>query len=358
MDDPTIIESLESAEFLDLINCDIEEGDNVDSIAKEKKFLDFKKAVQDARLKSAPCPSHFIITINMNSPESGVTEKRWRFVSIVMRSFFSSIIFCQELPRYFNDKVVAECGTSGYDYVKNGDESAVLWQKEDFHGETDGLETSDKWIRELRDSLGSDTSELLSRIAMVKLTSKVSGESVLAVSWHGPYKVKRQEKMGAFKSLTIFLDIKIIKEKKIPSYIIGGDFNLNPLAPDIELAEDVTVPVYELSDRQKAQQQKSGKYIPFKDTFVLYPGIKKLIVSHVRPFLIEDEGTAASDLSKDDQAKVKGEMAEATDTPARPTDMLDHDPIIGVIQFTSTTAARRNLSDDFERLATADAEQD
>ena len=211
MDDPTITIGFAFSEFIKRY---CEKGYDVDAILKEKEFLDFKKAVQDARLKSAPCPSHFIITINMNSPESGVTEKRWRFVSIVMRSFFSSIIFCQELPRYFNDKVVAECGTSGYDYVKNGDESAVLWQKEDFHGETDGLETSDKWIRELRDSLGSDTSELLSRIAVVKLTPKASDESVLAVSWHGRHKLK--DKFGAFESLTTSLD-EVIKKKGIPS---------------------------------------------------------------------------------------------------------------------------------------------
>ena len=110
---------------------------------KEKKFLEFKKAVQDARLKSASCPSYFIMTINMNSPKSGVTEKRRRFVSIIMRSFFSSIIFCQETPGCFEKKVVTECGTSGYDYVKNGSHSAVFWRKEDFDGETKGLETSD-----------------------------------------------------------------------------------------------------------------------------------------------------------------------------------------------------------------------
>lgn len=333
MDDPTITIGFE---FADFIKRYCEKGYDVDGILKEKEFLNFNKAVQHARLKSALSPSYFIMTINMNSPKSGVTEKRRRFVSILMRSFFSSIIFCQELPGYFKDKVVAECGTSGYANVNNENESAVIWLKEDFHGETEGLETSDTSIRKLRDRLKA--SELLSRIAMVKLTPKGSDESVLAVSWHGPHtNLGNEEKKGAFKTLTTFL-AEVIKEKGIPSYIIGGDFNLNSLAPDIELAEDVTVPVYELSDRQKAQQQKSGKYIPFKDTFVLYPGIKKLIVSHVRPFLIEDEGTAASDLSKDDQAKVKGEMTEATDTPARPTDMLDHDPIIGVLQFTSSTA--------------------
>ena len=311
---------------------------------QEEKFLVFKEAVQDARLKSASFPSYFIMTINMNSSESGVTEKRRRFVSIIMRSFFSSIIFCQELPGYFEKKVVDECGTSGYDYIKNGEESAVIWRKEDFDGETKGLETSDTWITKLRDA-----SELLSRIAMVKLTSKASKESVLAVSWHGLHKSKN--KMGAFmiKSLATFL-AKVIEEKKIP-YIIGGDFNLNLLSPDIKLPDDVAVTSYELSPRQEARRQNSSKYIPFKDTFVFYPALKKLRVGSVRPFLFEDEGTTTSDFSKDDQAKVETEMAEATDAPARPTDML-----ATIIEFISSSVVR-SLLEDLERVANADAKQ-
>ena len=86
---------------------------------------------------------------------------------------------------------------------------------------------------------------------------------------------------------------------------------------------------------------------------MLNPGIKKLIVRYVRPFLFEDEGTTAGYFSKDDQAKVEREMAEATDTPARPTDMLDHDPIIAVFQFTSSEAYRR----DFIRVIIADVKQ-
>ena len=351
MDDPTITESLESAEFLDLINCNIEEGDNVDSMAKKKKFLDFKKAIQDARLKSASCPSYFIMTINMDSPKSGVTEKRRRFLSIIMRSFFSSIIFCQELPGYFESKVVAECGTSGYEHVRNEKQSAVIWRKEDFHGETKGLETSDTWITRLRDSLLPDASELLSRIAMVKLTSKASNESVLAVSWHGQYKVKKEGKIGAFKSLTTFL-AEVIKEKGIPSYIIGGDFNLD--TSEAELPKDAVVSIYEPSPRLSKKQEESGRYTSHKDNFIWFPR-NKLIVRNVRPFLFEDEGTTTSDFSKEDQTKVEGEMADATKKSAQPTDMLDHDPIIGVIEFTSSTEVR-NLSEAFERVAIADAE--
>lgn len=343
-DDPTISVGMEFLEYVSRYG----EGCDVDSITKEKKFTEFKKSIQDARLKSASSPSYFITTINMNSLETGVTDKRRKFISILFRSFFSAVIFCQELPGYFEEQVVAECGTAGYKYVKNGNHSAVIWREEDFEGETEGLETTDTWIRELRNSSGSDASQLLSRIAMVKLTSKSSKESVLAVSWHG----RRHSTQSEFKSLTTFL-AEVIEKKEIPSYIIGGDFNLITL--DMELAKDVAVSSYEMSPRQKAREQKSGTYIPYKDNFVTYPN-KKLRVSYVRPFLFEDEESVTSDLSKEDQGKVQQEMANATDKPPKATDMLDHDPIIGVLKFTSSGAVK-TLAQDFERVAIADTEQ-
>ena len=352
MEDPTITIGFK---FLEFLKSHCKKGDDVDSKMKEKEFLELKKEVQDARLKPDSRPSYFIMTINMNSPKSGVTEKRRRFVSVIMQSFFSSIIFCQELPGCFEKKVVDECGTLGYDYVKNGSHSAVIWRKEDFDGETEGLRTTDTRIRELRDSLGSDASELLSRIAMVKLMSKASDECVLAVSWHGPHtNSSKENKMAAFKSLTTFL-AEVIKEKGITSYIIGGDFNLNTLEAD--LPKDGVVSTYELSPRQTQKQEASRRYISHKDNFIWFPN-NKLTVRYVRPFLFEDEGTTTSDFSREDQTKVEREMAEATDTPARPTDMLDHDPVIGVIQFTSSTVhVVKNLSKDLKKVAIRDAEQ-
>ena len=269
MDDPTITVGLEFAKFLERY---FEKGDDVDSIVREKEYAEFMKSVQDARLKSATSPSYFITTINMNSPEKRVTEKRRRFVSVIMRSFFSSIIFCQELPGYFEQEVVPnfQVDTSRYGHVRNEKESAVIWLKEDFHGETEGLETTHQSIRKIRNSLGPDASEVLSRMAMVKLTPTKSGkESVLAVSWHGPhYQTKNKKKNRVFVSLTTFLD-KVIEEKGIPSYIIGGDFNLDTLK--CELPKDVVAPNYELSPGQAQKQEAGGRYISHKDNFIWLP---------------------------------------------------------------------------------------
>ncbi|XP_078352714.1 uncharacterized protein LOC144637513 [Oculina patagonica] len=348
MDDPTTSVALCFQEFLEYVKKQIKEGYDPDAIVKQKEFIDFNKSIQDGRLKSASTPSHFIMTINMNSPAkgTGIAEKRRKLLSIIMRSFFSAIIFCQELPGCFESEVVAYCGTLGYDHVKTGKESAVMWRKEDFNRSTEGPETKDTWIRELRDKL-PDASELLSRVAMVKLTSTTSAETVLAVSFHGSHKAKKDAKKGAFGSLNTFL-AEIIKEKEITSYVIGGDFNLNTL--ELELLKDVVVPNYELSPRQKQAQASSDRYIAYKDNFVLYP-YTKIRVSWTRPFHFEDEETATSDLSKEDHVKAQDEMAKGTDTPPETTDMLDHDAIIGVLEFPSFAAhAVRNLSNDFEQV--------
>lgn len=341
MDDPTIY---------DFVNSLIENGGDVDS---EEELIKFKKSIQDGRLKSASSPSYFIMTINMMSEKSGVTEKRRKFLSILMRSFFSSIIFCQELPGKFEKEVVKECGTSGYGFVKNGKESAVLWLEDDFDGETKGLETTSSEIRTIRDKLGTDASELLSRITMVKLTSKKSSEiSVLAVSWHGRHKgMSKDRKRREFKCVLNFLD-HVIKEKKIPSYIIGGDFNYDTLQD--ELPNDVVVPNYELSPRET--QKTHGNRIPHKDNFIVFPR-KILIVSDVRPFLFEDQGTTTGDFTQDEQDEVGEAMAEETNTPTNPTELLYHDPIIGVIRFAASSNAVRNLSKDFKNMAIADAKK-
>jgi len=208
MNDPTISVGFEFAEFL---KYRVEKGDDVDSIMEEKERTKFTESIQNARLKSASSPSYFIMTINMNSPETKVTEKRRKFLSILMRSFFSSIIFCQELPGYFDKEIVAQCGASGYDYVKSEKESAVMWRKEDFDGETKDLnyKTSDKWPKEVRNKLAPDASEFLSRIAMVKLTPKeLTKESVLAVSWHGPHYKSDKKKKIACSILSLPFSLK------------------------------------------------------------------------------------------------------------------------------------------------------
>jgi len=55
-------------------------------------------------------------------------------------------------------------------------------------------------------------------------------------------------------------------------------------------------------------------------------------IAKCRPLLLVDEENTTSDFSKDNHAKLKKEMANATNTSANPTDMFDHDPTFGGIQ--------------------------
>ncbi|KAJ7375756.1 hypothetical protein OS493_039074 [Desmophyllum pertusum] len=280
--DPTIFETW-SRPVLQYIEQQVKAGRDPDSIT-EKEIQKFKQSI----LKSASPPSYFIMTINMNGPASGkgTAHKRRMLVSIIIRCFCPDIIFCQELPGYFKEKVAEKCG---YQYVKNGKESAVLWRIEDFDDSTEGLKTTDESIIQLMDEVKGasimktmDTqmiqlgdkvcevegaSKFLSKIAMVKLTSWKSFDTVLAVSYHGRYKAPKKEKHRDFKCLNTFLG-EVIKEAGINSYIIGGDFNFYTL--DVEMQDHAVVQHYTLSSRQ--EEASSGhRYIPHKDNFVYYP---------------------------------------------------------------------------------------
>lgn len=74
-------------------------------------------------------------------------------------------------------------------------------------------------------------------------------------------------------------------------------------------------------------------------------------MSWIRPFHFEKKITADSDISQKDQAQAKQDLAKGTATPPEMTDMLDHDPIVAVMDFPST-AEVQNLTDKFDNMTT------
>lgn len=335
---------------------------------------EFKKAIQDARLKSAKTPSYFIMTINMGG--NAKRDDRVFLSSSIMRTCFSSIIFCQEYPGNFERDVVTNCGTSGYgcersnlikhDHTKSKNHAAILWLMEDFEGSTAGLKTTDSWDKSITEisKKVQFTTDLLQKIILVKLTCRKSSDDVLAVSWHGPHSNQgytNVDKRNAFNGLITFLH-EVCKEKNIPSFLIGGDFNLDTLSDDLEPGENVlkqskqqpgekteereamkvSVASYELSPRQEERATKKN-YIPNKDNFVIFSKDNKIRVSWIRPFEIEDptdSESTTSDLTEEAYENVKSEMANSKVTQVEQA--LDHDPIIGVLQFLSGPAETRN----------------
>lgn len=223
---------------------------------REKKEMELRKEIQNPRLNCSDKPSYPVMTINMNG--KGKAADKRKLSSVVISSFSASLIFCQELPRKFEEEVVENCGTRNYRFFPSGEEAAVMWAEEDFDVEPVADKTR---IRDKLDAAGKiereHTSEIPTRAAVVKL--KIKGEAsnctpaFLAVSWHGPFRQTKLEfRKNVFKALISFL-YEVCLEKDVSSAIIGGDFNLNTveeLDVDEHLAEpNVSFPGYELSPR-------------------------------------------------------------------------------------------------------------
>ena len=319
---------------------------------REKKEMERRKKIQIARLKCSDKPSYPVMTINMNG-EGNAADQR-KLLSVVMRSFSASVIFCQELPWKFEKEVVENCGTGNYSYLPSGKEAAVMWAEEDFDGEP--VDVADK--KKIRDRLvdagkidSEPASQILARTAVVKL--KIKGKAsnctpaFLAVSWHGPFRSKLEFRKNVFKAFISFLN-EVCHEKDVSSAIIGGDFNLNTLEEldvDKDLTEPrVSFPGYELSPRGELRfrdhEGPGRKYIPYKDNFAFFtiprcntkPPKGRLsrlfgdmIVSSVRPMLVfVNSEDPAGDLLKKDRKDVEQLITK---------EVLDHDPIIDVLHL-------------------------
>ena len=335
MEDPTVFERV----FDNLIQ-QIEAGATNEEISN-----DLNKSILEARLKTSENPSYFVMTINMNGSASvrGGAQKRRDLLSIIMRSAFpTALIFCQELPGKFETEVVPE----KYHCRRNENEAAVIWDGDHFDGSFEGLETTNSEITELRDKIIKErghASELLSRISMVKLTPRGQerNESILAVSFHGPYKGKsKEEKCEIFRSLIEFLK-EVIKLRRIPSYIVGGDFNFDTL--EVALPDKVIVSSTQPSPRSQEKQQESGRYIPNKDNFIWYPHAAVIKVSWSRALVFCNENDKSSDLTKEEHETV----------PREAKYLLDHDPIVGVLDFLPRKA-RKDLSKKLEHMSISD----
>ncbi|XP_078381363.1 uncharacterized protein LOC144664108 [Oculina patagonica] len=254
-----------------------------------------------------------IMTINMNG--DGYADDRRKLISKITSEVNASVIFCQELPGCFEKEVVKKCGTGVYKFTPTGEEAAVIWRESDFHG--DPVRGTDSSIRRIQEKLQSersdiDVSEVHTRTAMVKLTSRGTsdrtGAPFLAVSWHGIYIETLPNRIKKFNGLILFVR-KVCEMKKISSFIIGGDFNLNTLK-EVNLTqlrnEGITVSEYVLNNRDVKKSQKvharGRSFIPHKDNFV-FTLAGDIIVSEVKPEELKE------------------------------SEALDHAPVVGILKL-------------------------
>ena len=367
MEDPTVYKGM-----FENLTKRIDAGENQEEILK-----DFDKRIPGAPTETLKNLSYFVMTINMNSSVSvrGDAQKRRDLLSIILRSAFpTALIFCQELPGKFEKEVVPE----KYKWRKNRKETAVMWNKSHFAGSSKGLGTTNADIKRLSKRLfktKKDASQLLSRISMVKLKPLKAEhvKSILAVSFHGCYRGKTKEKrIETFNNLMKFLNY-VIKLRSIDSYIIGGDFNFD--TQEVEPPKNVVVPNFELSPRSQEKKQKSGRFIPNKDNFICYPH-KAIIISWSRALVFCDENDKSSDLTEEEHETVhklltsettKTTNATATGTTkaseatkeTKATDLLDHDPVVGVLVFLPPPPkeVRQDLSKTFKNMSMSDSQK-
>lgn len=342
MDNPTIPELL--ADFsITMIKVQDREIDLVESEPPQEE-IEFREAIHNARLKRFDDPSYFVMTFNMNGKtKKGYASARRKLISIIMRNFFASVIFCQEPPDRFKEEVVEKCGTRGFDFVVNEKEAAVMWKTEKFDGErlNDHKALAKITERLQRTRSDVDTSQVRTRTSMVLLSAKDAKDSnsprFLAVSWHGPKnQVLVQNRKRAYQGLICFLQeiCKQLKkeDKPVRNVIIGGDFNLNTLE-DLDLVNSEALANYELSCRG---MEASGNYIPYKDNFVFFnyppPYDHSFRVSYLRAFEFENSLCPGNDINLNDQKEVDKLVKQD-----EKKDLLDHDPVIGVLQFFRVT---------------------
>ena len=275
--------------------------------------------------------SYSIMTVNMNG--SGKPFERRDLLSKIISANGPSLVFCQELPGCFEKGVVRKCkDPCDYDFVFTEKEAAVMWSKNDFRGEPVDAAVKSRIFQTVVASQNfyNNVSEVPARTAVVRLTSKgTKARTVLAVSWHGPHSAtKLEKKQEVLKALILFLH-EICRKKNVSLIIIGGDFNLNTLDKNGLEELNVYFPEYELSSRGKLAKKREGPgrpYIPYKDNFAI------ITISPPvgRPFG-DMELSGVRPVSEFNFVKEDGK------------DILDHDPIIGVLQFGQTPSTGKSV---------------
>ena len=265
-----------------------------------------------------------IITINMNGKNygKGTTDRRRDLIVSFLDHSSASVIFCQEVPAKLEEKMVEKCGSGVYEFAFTDKESAVIWRTSDFHGDRRSVKGTDLSIKKIVERLQRtksdvDVSEVSTRTAVVKLTCRKTGASLLVVSWHGPYLIKDTDKIITFNGLICFLR-EVCEKEKLSSFIIGGDFNLDTSKVDGKKYGVMISSDYELYSRDKERQllppRRGRPFVFYKDTFITsVPSDRYPMTGNVRVFRVE--------------------ALEFEPYESRENELLDHAPVVGVLEL-------------------------
>lgn len=181
---------------------------------------------------------------------------------------------------------------------------------------------------------------------IVKLTLEENPNvSFLACSWHGAYtgQKKKDAERKDYQDLQTFLKEVSKAHQNIP-YVVGGDFNFNTIGAN-EREENLN-PVQEGNllcgyDITPRAESKSKSYTPYKDNFLCkYPELEWI---QVLPF-INNQNQNQSCISEEEKGELSGVNTSLNDTRGTIEDLLDHDPLIAVLTFTTNNDAEKEES--------------
>ena len=265
-----------------------------------------------------------IITINMNGKSHGIgtVDKRRELIVSILEPSSASVIFCQELPDIFKTEIVEKC-VGDYDYTFTDKESAVIWRTSDFDGDRRSVKSTDSSIIKIVERLQRtrsdvDVSEVRTRSAIVKLTSRKTGASFLAVSWHGPWSGKKNtNRLITFNGLICFLR-EVCEKEELSSFIIGGDFNLDTSEVDgkrygVTISSDYVLCTWD--KKQQLLPPRPGRpFVFYKDTFIAsVPSDKYPTTGNIRVFSVK--------------------ALELEPYQSSENALLDHAPVVGVLEL-------------------------
>lgn len=170
-----------------------------------------------------------------------------------------------------------------------------------------------------------------------------NNKEFLAVSWHGPLKVKEETRKKTLRDLQDFLII--LQNRLNCPFIMGGDFNLN--TAEFDPLPHILIPGYEMCPRSE-KAAENPKSINFKDNFIIgdttlsNPDKRdgRIGVLWVRQVdLLKSESKGSEDLSANQFAEIQditkkyNDLNEAGEIEGTIDDVLDHDPIVAELSL-------------------------
>ena len=282
-----------------------------------------------------------IITINMKGRNygKGTTDRRRDLIVSFLKRSSASLIFCQEVPAKLKKKVVEKFGSGVYEFAFTDKESAVIWRTSDFDGDRRSVKSTDSSIIKIVERLQRtrsdvDVSEVRTRSAIVKLTSRKTGASFLAVSWHGPWSGKKNtNRLITFNGLICFLR-EVCEKEELSSFIIGGDFNLDTSEVDgkrygVTISSDYVLCTWD--KKQQLLPPRPGRpFVFYKDTFIAsVPSDKYPTTGNIRVFSVK--------------------ALELEPYQSSENALLDHAPVMGVLELEKLVCTYKKTSIKQER---------